>query len=151
MRRIALAAAATCTLAAAAGGPALAGVAHPATTKVFSSTLRPNSNVKSGTTMKMVSSHAKKRTNYTCVLIVIKGATYGAYTGSIKGVKSTSTGHVTCKQTFKPYITNYGKTGLKCPTTRAERKAGYSCAVSLADTATSGQTSASVAKFTARR
>lgn len=143
-------------LAAGAAAPALGGTAHPthpshpAAAKVFHSSVKPNKHVKPGTTLKLTSTKAKRKTNYTCVLIVIKGSTYGADTATIKPVKSNKHGHVSCTQTYQPYTTNYGKT-LHCPPTRSERRKGYSCAVSLADSATSGQQSASVAKFTAKK
>lgn len=143
-------------LAAGAAAPALGGAAHPAhashpsAAKVFRSSVKPNKNVKPGTTLKLTSSHAKRSTAYSCVLIVIKGSTYGADTSTIKPAQSNRHGHVTCTQKYQPYTTNYGKT-LHCPPTRSERRKGYSCAVSLADSATQGQKSASVAKFTAKK
>src|SRR5579875_667905 len=122
-------------LAAGAAAPALGGAAqpshaahpaHPAAAKVFRSSVKPNKNVKPGTTLKLTSSHAKRNTAYSCVLIVIKGSTYGADTSTIKPAQSNRHGHVSCTQTYRPYTTNYGKT-LHCPPTRSERRKGYSC------------------------
>ena len=89
-------------------------------------------------------------TNYFCVMIVLHAANYGANVSTLKSVKSNSRGHVACAQTFKPFkVTDQNNVTRHCPTWRKDKIAGFSCAVSLADQQTSGQTSASVARFTA--
>jgi len=142
-------------LAAGIAAPALGGSeqqGRPAAAKVFTSTVKPNKNVGPGTTLHVTSNGAKKNTSYFCVLIVLHGANYGANINSLKTVKSNAYGHVACSQTFKPYtVTDQKNKTRHCPTTAADKAAGFSCAVSLADQATSGQTSASVAKFTAHK
>ena len=135
--------------------PALGGSAQqarPSAAKVFTSTVKPNTNVGPGTTLRTTSNAAMKNTNYFCILIVLHGANYGANINTLKSVKSNQYGHVACSQTFKPFtVTDQKNKTRHCPTTAADRTAGFSCAVSLADQQTSGQTSASVAKFTAHK
>lgn len=142
-------------LAAGFAAPALGGStqqARPTTAKVFASTVKPNKNVGPGTTLRVTSSLAKRNTDYFCILIVLHGSNYGANINTLKSVKSNSYGHVSCSQTFQPFTVKDTKNKTRhCPTTAAEKAAGFSCAVSLADQKTSGQTSASVAKFTAHK
>jgi hypothetical protein len=153
MRRIATAAAiAGLTLVAGATAPALGATHHPNAGTVFKSSVSPSRNVTPGTTMTMKSSSAKPKTSYYCVFIVLKGSDYAADTGSATLVKSNKKGHVSCTKTFQPYTaTDQNNKTRHCPTTKADAKAGFSCAMSLADQATQGQTSASVAKFSAKK
>lgn len=155
MRNLVVAVGISGLLAGAVAAPALGAPAHPAapsTAKVFTSTATPNKNIGPGTIIKVTSNYAMKNTNYFCVMIVLHGGNYGANVNTLKSVKSNSRGHVACSQTFKPFTVTDQK-GVKrhCPTWRVDKNAGFSCAVSLADQQTSGQTSASVAKFTAHR
>jgi len=155
MRNLAVAVGLSGLLAGAIAAPALGAAAHPAApaaAKVFASTATPHTNVGPGTVIHVTSIYAMKNTNYFCVMIVLHGANYGANVSSLKSVKSSSRGHVACSQTFKPFTVTDRK-GVKrhCPTWARDKAAGFSCAVSLADQSTSGQTSASVAKFTAHK
>lgn len=153
MRNLAVAIGLSGLLAGAIAAPALGAAAHPAAptaAKVFASTATPHTNVGPGTVIHVTSNYAMKNTNYFCVMIVLHGSNYGANINSLKSVKSNSRGHVACSQTFKPFtVKDKNNVTRHCPTWARDRRAGFSCAVSLADQSTSGQTSASVAKFTA--
>lgn len=149
--RVAVLAAGT-LLAAGLAAPALAGNARPDGPKQFTSTITPKTNVAPGTKIHVSSNGAMPNTGYYCVEIVLHGANYGPNYNSLKSVKSNAYGHVACTQTFKPFtVTDKQNKTRHCPTTAAERAAGFSCAISLADSSTAGQTSASVAKFTAHK
>jgi outer membrane scaffolding protein for murein synthesis (MipA/OmpV family) len=155
MRNLVVAVGVSGLLAGAIAAPALGAAGHPsapAAAKVFTSTATPNTHVGPGTVIHVTSNGAMKNTNYFCVMIVLHGGNYGANINTLKSVKSNNRGHVACSQTFKPYtVTDQKNKTRHCPTTAADKAAGFSCAVSLADQSTSGQTSASVAKFTAHK
>jgi hypothetical protein len=142
-----------CALAAAVTLPATAGTAHHSVgatkTKQFPSTLTPKS-VKPGQTITLKGHGAKKKTNYSCLFIVIKGANYGADYNSLKGVKSGKTGKVSCKlkfEAFKATPVDGGK-ARHCPLKKADKKAGFKCAVAIS---TTDMTSASRDFFTAKK
>jgi len=150
MRKVAVAVGLSGLLVGAVTAPALGAAAHPSAAKVFASTATPNKNVGPGTVIHVASNAAMPNTNYFCVMIVLHAANYGANVSTLKSVKSNSRGHVACAQTFKPFkVTDQNNVTRHCPTWRKDKIAGFSCAVSLADQQTSGQTSASVARFTA--
>jgi hypothetical protein len=155
MRNLALAVGLSGLLAGVVAVPALGAAGHPAApagAKVFTSTATPNSNVGPGTVIHVTSNAAMPNTNYFCVMIVLHGPNYGADVNTLKSVKSNAKGHVACAQTFKPFTVKDQKNVTRhCPTWARDKAAGFSCAVSLADQQTSGQTSASVAKFTAHK
>jgi hypothetical protein len=119
--------------------PAAAAPHHAAhesvTTKKFPITLTPHKNVKIGQTIHAVGRHAKANTTYACVLIVDKGANYGIDSGSIKFAKSNKSGVVRCSQTFAKYsVTDQKNVTRHCPLTKADSKAGFSCAVAISTT-----------------
>lgn len=141
--------AAGCALAAAVTLPAMAGPANHsvASTKQFPSTLTPHS-VKPGQTLTLKGHGAKKNTNYSCVLVVIKGSNYTI--GPIKNVKSTKKGKVTCKVTYHPY-TAMSLTGGKshhCPLSKADKKAHWRCGVAVS---TTDKSSATIQYFTTKK
>ena len=149
MRRIIVASALGVCLATAAAAPALGGVSHPAKAKVFASTAKPNP-AKIGQKVTLSSTKAMKSTAYDCVETVIKGAEYTYDANTITSATSNSKGDLKCTITatkFTDPVVSGGHGNLSCPPTKAEKKKGFSCAVSAADAATQGQTSASVAKF----
>jgi hypothetical protein len=134
VRKVLTIAAAGCALAASAMLPASAGTvgaAHPAT-HVFHSTLNTHS-PKPGTKLVLKGSGALKNTNYDCVLVVIKGAKYTV--GPITNVKSTKTGHITCRVTYRPYTAQSltGGASEKCPLTAKAKKAHYRCALAVSN------------------
>jgi len=126
-------AAAGCALAAAVALPATAVASHgnvASKTKQFKSTLNHHT-ARPGETLVLKGHGAKKSTSYTCVLIVIKGTAYDIDTGSLKPVKSTSKGKITCRQKYEPYTATSlsGGPPLKCPAAK-----GYRCAMAVSTT-----------------
>jgi hypothetical protein len=138
-------------IAAAATLPATAGTAsHKApsvTTKVFPSTLTPNSGIKSGTQMVMKGHGAKKNTDYSCVFTVLKGKNY--WVGPITPVHSNSKGKVKCTRTFQPYdaVSLTGGGTRHCPLSKSLRRHHYHCAL---DISTQDKTSAANEYFTTK-
>lgn len=141
-------AAAGSAIVAAATFPAVAGTSAPAKTKQFPSSVSPSKGVTPGTVLHVKGRHAKKNTDYACILIVLHGSNYGYNLGSYKTVTSNAHGKVKCDQTFQPYTVSdtKGKT-RHCPTTKKERKHGFRCAVAIS---TTDKTSATVAYFKAK-
>jgi hypothetical protein len=141
-------AASGCVLAAAATLPATAGTAHHAVgavkTKQFPSTLSTHS-PKPGQVMVLKGHGAKKRAQYSCVLIVIKGKNYTI--GPLKNVNSTKKGRVTCKVKYKPYkaVSLTGGKSHHCPLTKKDKRAHFRCAVAVS---TADMTSATIQYFT---
>jgi hypothetical protein len=147
-------------IALAAGGalPAAAASHHSAashhashasvTTKKFPITLTPHKNVKIGQTIHAVGRHALKNTGYDCVLIIDKGANYAADYSKIVGATSSKTGVVRCSEKFTSYSAKdlHGVT-RHCPLTKADAKAGFSCAVAIS---TINMKSGNRAVFTAK-
>lgn len=157
-KKILGAAAASLMLAAAAAGQAeaLRPGADQVSAKVdyFKTTVSPNSGVTSGTVLTAKSTGAKPSTSYYCVITAYTRGSGGAapYQKSLKVVKSNRSGAITCKVTYKPFkAKDDAGTVRHCPTTKADRKAGFKCAVALADQATIGGVSASVGNFTPAR
>jgi hypothetical protein len=134
-------------LVAAATLPAAAGPAQHTmrSTHTFPSTISPKT-VSPGQTLTLRGTGAKRSTKYVCVLVVIKGANYGLGS-SLKFVNSTSTGKVTCARKFEPYHAVVGGTTRHCPTTAADRRAGFRCAMAVS---TLDKSSAAIGYFTAR-
>jgi hypothetical protein len=143
-----------CAVAAAVALPAAAGALgashHPAVaskTKQFPSTLTPKV-VRPGQTLTLKGHGAKKNTSYSCVFVVIKGSNYTI--GSIKNVKSTKKGKITCKRKFEPYTATSlsGGKSHHCPLTKKDKKAHWRCALAVS---TLDKSSATIAYFTAKK
>ena len=123
-------------------------------TTVFKTTVTPSTGVDPGTALTATGPAAEKSTKYYCVLSVVseKKDLTASNTMTLKQVTSTKKGKVTCKQTFQPFTADdENGTERHCPTTKKDRRAGFRCGVALADAATIGGTSASVAYFTATK
>lgn len=141
-------AASACALATAAAIPATAGAAHhPASKGTFKSTISPNP-VHSGQTLTLKAHGALKSTSYTCTQLVIKGKTYGLAPGTLKVLKSSSKGKITCKETFNKFSASVGGTTRHCPLTKADKKAHYQCAMAVS---TTDQKSNTISYFTAKK
>jgi hypothetical protein len=145
-----------CALVTAISLPAAAGTAHhaakptaatPARSKQFPSTLSPHS-VKPGTHMVLKGHGAKKRTAYSCVFVVIKGANYDI--GPITNIKSSKKGKITCKRTFEPYTAHSlsGGANRKCPLSKASKKAHWRCGLAVS---TLDKSSNTIQYFTAKK
>lgn len=127
------------------------GVGAASAASYFSSTVSPNKRVRPGTTLTAVGHGAKKSTSYYCVVASYstkKGAPSAPDVRTLKTVRSNAKGAITCRVTYKPFSAKGGNVTRHCPATAADTKAGYQCGVALADAATQGLKSASVAKFT---
>jgi hypothetical protein len=149
-----LAVAATgCALAAAVAVPAAAHPSHAghaavaSNAKVFKTTLSPKSGIKTGTKLTLKGKGAQKNAQFTCVLIVIKGTKYAINSNSLKVTHSTKKGALTCTEVFKPFSGTVGGKKVSCPTTKANKKAGYKCALAVSNTA---QTDSGISYFTAK-
>jgi hypothetical protein len=149
INRVLAVAASGAALVAAATLPAAAGPGQHAVgaTKTFPSTISPKT-VHTGQTLTLKGHGAKKNTAYVCLMIVDKGTTYGYDLGTLKNVKSTKTGTVTCKQKFKPYSVTVGGKKRHCPLTAADKKAKFRCAVAVA---TTDKSSATIGYFTGKK
>jgi hypothetical protein len=139
-----------------AAGPAGASsaVSHARSTGGLRATLTPNKNVKPGTRMTVRATHALRSKKYYCSQILIKRGSTSAYVPnlpSIRQVTSTSTGTLHCTETFKPFSGTYGGKKISCPTTAANKAAGWSCAFGVADVASQGVKSGATLYFTAVR
>lgn len=155
MRKAALLVGLTCASLLAVA-PAASGVTHaPSKQKIFKSSVAPAKGVKSGTRLTVHGTGAEKNTAYFCVqMIALKPAKAGAQVvnqTSLVTAKSNARGSVTCHETFKPFHGTYKGRTYHCPTTSADRKHHFSCATGFADVPTQGQSSASVAFFTAKK
>jgi hypothetical protein len=150
-------AAAGCALAGGAMLPAAAGASHAATkakpavaaTHVFHTVLSTHSPSK-GSTMTLTGTGALKKTQYNCVLIVIKGANYTIDSSSVHLVTSSKKGKVVCKETYEPYtaISLTGGPSRKCPLSKKLKKAGYKCGFAVSNTA---KTSSGIQYFTPKK
>jgi hypothetical protein len=107
----------------------------------YHSTLTPK-NVHVGQTFNIVSSHARPSTSYTCVEIVTRGTAYGYDLASFKGVKSSSTGHVSCSEKYLAFKATVAGTVRHCPQTKADLKAHVLCGVAVSTTDKTSETSA---------
>ena len=136
------------SMAAAVALPAAAGTAHhPASKGTFKSTVSPNP-VHTGDKLVLKASGAKKGKSYTCVVLVIKGKNYGI--GSLLGSKTANRkGKFKCiDASFKPFSATVAGTVRHCPTTKADRKAGYKCGFAAS---TIDKTSNTISYFTAKK
>jgi hypothetical protein len=148
-----IAASAVCLVAGVAG-PAYAHTAAQGAHKVkVDASVSPSSGVKTGGKLVLTGKHGLKSTSYNCLLVIVHHSTAGQGTAnltSIVQVNSNSKGTFKCTETFKPFSgIDAGKT-VNCPTTKAQAKKGYSCAVAYYDSATTGKKSDGFAKFTAK-
>ncbi|MGN6475076.1 MAG: hypothetical protein ACTHK4_15695 [Mycobacteriales bacterium] len=125
----------------------LGAVGAPAAGNTFSSTLTPTT-IHVGQTFKITSSHALHSTTYYCVEIVVKGKGYGYSTATLKTLKSSSTGHVVCKNAYKSFKATVSGTVRHCPQTKADRAAKVKCGIALS---TADQKSTTSAFFTSVR
>ncbi|HTR71197.1 MAG TPA: hypothetical protein VMH41_13345 [Mycobacteriales bacterium] len=131
------------SLAAAATVPASAG-----SNGTFHSTLTPKTAHK-GTKLTIKGTHARKKATFDCLFVVIKGKThYGPDLGSLKKVKSTKKGKVSCTLTFKPFEETVSGKARHCPLSKADKKAHYKCAIAMS---TSDQKSNTIQYFTAKK
>jgi hypothetical protein len=147
-RRIAIAVPGLMIAASVAMAPALAA---PSTTPgtAFSSHATPAKNVKSGEVVTVTGTKAETGTQFDCLFVVTHGKAYGADIASARLVKSTTSGKITCKQTFRPFTVSVSGKARHCPLTAADAKAGFACGIALGDAPTMGQTSQSMATFKA--
>lgn len=139
-------------------GVALTAMAAPASGlgKEFSSTLTPHKHVKVGQKLTLTSTHAKPNLSYGCALTIRNPKTGVAAIdesfSDIKLVTSSSAGHVSCSLTFKKIAEKDSKGHIRhCPLTKKDAKAGFVCGIGIGDVSTSGDTSYSFAKFTAKK
>ncbi|MBV9485824.1 MAG: hypothetical protein JO246_07165 [Frankiaceae bacterium] len=113
--------------------PAAAVNHHPASKGTFKSSVSPNP-VSPGQTLTLKAHGAKKKTNYTCVLIISHGKNYAI--GHILGAKTSNKhGKFKCTTTFAAYSgTDQKGVTRHCPTTKKDRKAGFSCGFAASTT-----------------
>lgn len=126
-----------CALSAGAG---LAASAAPSA-GTFSSTLTPKT-IHVGSTYKITSSHAMPSTTYNCIEIATKGAKYGYSLSTLKLVKSTAAGHVTCSGKYASFKATVSGKVRHCPQTKADRKAGIKCGIAVSTTDQKSNTAA---------
>jgi hypothetical protein len=147
---VAVAVANLCVIAAATP----AALAHPAAHGAkFKTTASPNKHVKPGTTITVKGKGAKKSTSFFCaqLIIVPKHQSRRVVGSAVTTVMSSPRGRIKCKQRFEPFSGPFAGKTHHCPTTKADRKAGWSCAIGLADAATEGKKSGSLVTFTAKK
>jgi hypothetical protein len=137
----------------AAVGTALAS-SHFTHAVAFSATLTPHKDVHVGRTLTLTSSHAKKNLQYGCALTVANLKTHVSGSdenfADIDLAKSSSTGHLKCKLTFKKFKVTDSKGHTRhCPLWKRDVKAGFVCGVGAGDVNTRGDTSHTFVKFTA--
>ena len=125
--------------------------------KYFKGSISPSKNVKPGTVLTFSAGGATKSTEYYCLLTVTSPQADGSSltasnTSTLKSVKSSKKGKLSCKQTFQPWTAKdeNGKT-RHCPTTKADKRAGFKCSIAVVDKATIGAQSAGVGYFTATK
>jgi hypothetical protein len=124
--------------------------------KVIKVTVSPASGVRAGGTLVAKGTGALKKTEYFCVTSVVSRKGGKSLTASnlsnFKVVKSTKKGALTCALTYKPWsAADENGTIRHCPTTAADKRAGFRCAVAIADKATVGAKAAGVGYFTPGR
>lgn len=117
------------------------------TVALFHSTLTPTT-IHVGDRYKLSSGHARPSTTYECLEIVTKGTAYGYSLATVKTVKSSSTGHLVCKQTYKAFTATVSGKTRHCPQTKADRKAHIMCGIAVS---TTDQKSKTAAFFTSVR
>jgi hypothetical protein len=108
---------------------------------LFHSTLTPTT-IHVGDTFKLTSGHALPSTSYSCLEIVTKGTAYGYSLATLKSVKSSSTGHVACKSTYKAFSATVNGKTRHCPQTKADRRAHFLCGIAVSTTDQSSKTAA---------
>ncbi len=123
-----------------------------ANVKYFTTTLTPRTGVGPGTVLTAKSTGATASTSYYCVIAAYSTKQSGVtapLTSSLKPVQSNAKGEISCQVTYQPFSAK-DSAGVErqCPTTAADRQAGFMCGVALADAGTVGALSASVAPFT---
>lgn len=122
--------------------------------KIFPSTVAPAKDVKAGTKLTSTSTGAPADTDFYCVLSVLGSDESGAVvsatnTRSVAKVSSDAKGTVSCEQSYEPYsAVDPNGIELQCPVSPAQAKDGFTCAIALADVATSGIVAASYVPFT---
>jgi hypothetical protein len=134
----------------AAAVPAVAHTSHPAAaskSKVFHTTISPKSGVKTGTKLTLKGTGAAKKSQFTCVLIAIKGTKYAIDSSSLKVTHSNKKGALTCTETFAPFHGTVGGKKVSCPLTKANKKAGFKCALAVSNTA---MTDSGISYFTTK-
>jgi hypothetical protein len=107
----------------------------------YKSTLTPKS-IHVGQTFHLTSTHARPSTAYTCVEIVTVGTAYGYDLASFRSVKSSSTGHVSCSESYVAFKSTVAGKTRDCPQTKADLKAHVKCGVAISTTDKSSETSA---------
>jgi hypothetical protein len=140
------------TLTAASMVPASAGPSHRATpsvkTKQFPSKVHPKT-VHEGDSMTLKGHGAKKKTQYECVQVVIKGKHYGDDASTIMPVTSTKKGHVTCTETFNKFTEHVaGKGKHSCPLSKKDKNNPWKCGFAAS---TIDQKSATISYFHAKK
>ncbi|GAA5086921.1 hypothetical protein HNP84_001112 [Thermocatellispora tengchongensis] len=121
-------------------------------TTYFKTEVTPETGVAPGTVLTAKSTGATPSTAYYCLIAAYDtdgGGVSAPDRSTLKPVKSNAAGKITCEVTYKPFSAqdNAGVT-RRCPTTAADREAGFTCGVLLADAATVGALSASAVPFT---
>jgi hypothetical protein len=117
---------------------------------VFLSNAVPNTGVHNGTVITDTGTGAFKSTAYLCAQIIVNPTTavVAVKLLSTKTVTSNATGKVICKQTFNAWQAKDSKGVVRhCPLTTADRTAHFLCGIGLADKASKGAKSASLAVF----
>jgi hypothetical protein len=147
MRKLALVAGAAgaCALLA---GTSSAFAAHPQAVNTVKMTVTPNTGVKAGEKLHVKGTGALKSTGYYCIVAAHnKTGAHIQNTATLQMPKSTKTGTIACTLTFKPFSAKSGGHLRHCPTTRADRAAGWVCGAALADMLTQGHKSTGFAKI----
>ncbi|GGM89772.1 hypothetical protein ACFFX1_20685 [Dactylosporangium sucinum] len=118
----------------------------------FQTKLTPDANVAAGTVLTATATGAKPSTSYYCLVAAYSTEQAGVSAplmSSLTKVESGADGSLACKVTYQPFEAQDTRGVVRhCPTTAADRKDGFLCGVALADAATTGALSASVASFT---
>jgi hypothetical protein len=114
-------------------------------------TVASPSTVKVGQTVTAKGKGAIKGATYYCVLTLenphVSGGQTLASIPSLKYPKASKSGAISCSQKLVKFVGHNGSKAYNCPPTKAQKKAGWSCAVAFADQKTMGKKSLSVAPF----
>lgn len=118
---------------------------------LFKTSVSPSSNVTPSTVVTARSTGAAKNTAYYCLEAAFSttgGSVSAADNATLKVVRSDPAGDITCQIKYQPFSARDSRGVIRhCPTTAPDAMAGFHCGVALADAATFGHTSASVAPF----
>ncbi|WP_432969750.1 hypothetical protein [Dactylosporangium sp. CA-233914] len=118
----------------------------------FETKLTPNADIAPGTVLTATATGATPSTAYYCVVATYSTKQAGVSAplkSSLTKVESGADGSLACKVTYEPFQAVDTKGVVRhCPTTAADREDGFLCGVALADAATTGALSASLASFT---